>query len=642
MQCQQLKSLDNYKSVVDYIRQLDSKNSSNSIATEYAGNKITRKSYWEYVNKYRKYFASLGINKGDAVTICMLNSPEYEFVFMSLLENGSIASTVSKAFLNADLCRQTVERKCNTLILSVEFLPELMKNKTFEQFGDKCPLEHIIFTTSYDYMPEQYYSEFLNNFDNYKKLIDSVEQFKGVDIVYPGEVRKAVEQLSSEVLQTENIMDDVATYSNTGGTTGAPKCAVHTHRAISSLIKSHERDRFKDFTLKEHSRSLLVIPISHITSQYYSLILRRAYGATIIYNTQVFEPAVLRKVLIEENIDDVVLPFGLYYAITRQPFAEGELKINTPLCGGEPTPYHSTKDVNTKLNATGSQSLIIGTGSTEFGSGLMASYEVENRTNESGYLFPFVDAFLLDPATGEKIIEQHKRGVLYANAPWQMQGYLNDQKATDEFFNYINENNVAYGTNNDIVEIVGEHKGQPLYSMLGRASDFVMTDDGVTYYPAVKFVDGKINSPSFKKGEFMFDMRDHILNIDGIMEVQPILIPKTESSTEGYPVVNVTILLGSEPKDILKKIYQEFENVKFKPIGIKFRTHFARSLSSDKREFISLLDDRSNYYSFNGKDYICISFDDNGNMVSKTADEITIEQPPQPKVVYSNRNKSKN
>lgn len=541
-----------------------------------------------------------------------------------------------KVFLNADLCKQTIERKCNTLILSVEFLPELIKNNTFEQFGKKCPLEHIILTTSFDYMPDQYCPQLLNSIDNAKALIESVNQFKGVDIVYPSEVKKTVEQLSSVAIPTDNIMDCVATYSNTGGTTGAPKCAVHTHRAISSLIKSHERDRFKDFTLKEHSRSLLVIPISHITSQFYSLIVRRAYGATIIYNTQVFEPTVLRKVLIDENIDDVVLPFGLFYAITRQPFANNELKLNTPSCGGEPTPYCSTKDVNFRLNVAGSQSLIIGTGSTEFGSGIMGSYGVKNRTNESGYLFPFVDAFLLNPTNKEKITEPYKRGILYANAPWQMQGYLNDPKSTEEFFNYTDKNGKVFGTNNDIVEIVGEHNGQPLYSMLGRASDFVMTNDGITYYPAVKFEGGKVISPSFEEGAFMFDMRDHILNIDGVMEVQPILIPKTTDSVEGYPVVNITISSNSTPKEILKKIYVEFDNVTFKPIGIKFRTHFARSLSSDKREIISLLDDRENYYWFDGKDYICISFDHEGNMSSKIAETIKIEQPPQPKLVYSN------
>ena len=57
---------------------------------------------------------------------------------------------------------------------------------------------------------------------------------------------------------------------------------------------------------------------------------------------------------------------------------------------------------------------------------------------------------------------------------------------------------------------------------------------------------------------------------------------------------------------------------------------------SDKREIISLLDDRENYYWFDGKDYICISFDHEGNMSSKIAETIKIEQPPQPKLVYSN------
>ena len=87
-----------------------SQNDQSSIALEYYGNKISRKDYWKYISKYRKFFNSLGLNDGESVAICMLNSPEYEFIFAALLENGAIASTVSKSFLNADIKRQTIER----------------------------------------------------------------------------------------------------------------------------------------------------------------------------------------------------------------------------------------------------------------------------------------------------------------------------------------------------------------------------------------------------------------------------------------------------------------------------------------------------------------------------------------------------
>ena len=71
-----LNDIKNYNSVIDYIRQEDMKNDQNLTALEYYGNKILKKDYWKYINRYRNYLYNLGINQGEAVAICMLNSPE--------------------------------------------------------------------------------------------------------------------------------------------------------------------------------------------------------------------------------------------------------------------------------------------------------------------------------------------------------------------------------------------------------------------------------------------------------------------------------------------------------------------------------------------------------------------------------------
>lgn len=635
------KLIINNLSTIDYIRQMDSTRNQETTAIEYYGNSISRKQYWNYIEQYRKYFKGIGIQKGEPVTVCMVNSPEYEFIFAALLENGSIASTVSKSFINADLKRQTIERKIKTLILSVEFAAELANFNTFAQLGNNDSserLERVIFTTAGDYMLGNQSEEY--NKQDFATVIAALNIPSNIEIIMPGQINQDLAKYAETELENYNLLDEIATYSNTGGTTGAPKCACHTHRAIISLLKSHERDVFPEFDMKEDARSLLVIPISHITSQFYGLLMRRTHGATIVYNPNCFEPSVLREVLIKEKIDDVVLPFGLYYAITRQEFESNTLKINTPLCGGEPTPYIPTKDVNEKLHKAGSSSIIIGTGSTEFGSGIMASYGENARCNESGYFFPYAKGFLLNPKTREKITEIGKRGILYANAPWQMQGYLNDSNATAEFYNYTDEDGTIYGTNNDIAEITGYHNGQPIYSMLGRATDFIKSDDGHTYYSGSVFKEGMIEPVDFGDGYFLFDMRDVLLNIPGVMEAQPIIVPHHEGAKNGYPVVNITVYPGAEPINILRKVYEHYNNCEeAKPAGIIFRTHFARSLSSDKREVLSLIDERRGYFCVNKKGEICsVEFAHDGERVVTVLDEnyvIEPVNPPKPKMVFS-------
>ena len=633
-------------SVIDFIRRHEEDNRYSNNAIEYYGNEISREEYWDCIARYRSFLLSIGIEKGEPVTICMLNSPEYEFIYAALLENGSIASTVSKSFIIADIKRQTIERGAKTLILGVEYLDDFIKNDVFGQLANSksnIALERIILTSATHYMPHELQRKQGNQ--SYREMIDSLGFPKDIRVFYPEEVILDIENRSTISLPSNNLINEIATYSNTGGTTGAPKCAMHTHRAIISLLMSHEREMYKDFNLKDNSRSLLVIPISHITSQFYALLTRRAFGATIIYNPFSFEAEHLRRILIDEKIDDVTLPFGLLYAITRAPFKKGELKLHTPCCGGEPTPYHPTKDVNNRLHNAGCDSIVIGTGSTEFGSGLMGSYSIENRSNESGCFFPYATGFIVDPKTGKKINDIGKRGIFYANAPWQMLGYLNDEVATQEFFN-IEENGKKYGTNNDIVEIVGEHDGKPIYSMLGRAGDFVITDNRVTYYQGVTIDKGKVTDTNFEQGCFLFDLRDVLLNIEGIMEAQPLILHQSESTSEGYPVANITIQPDFSPKDILSNIYKEIKKKRsLVPAGIHFLSRFERSLSSDKRETMSLQDIRNNYYYVDDSDAIfMISFpydESPKRAIVKDTSAIRCENPPAPRMVFTNMGNGK-
>ena len=625
-------------SIVSYLKRLDLTRPQDSIAVEYFENKITRKAYWEHVENYRKYLISIGIKKGDAVTISMLNCPEYEFLYMALLANGSIANTVSKTFLQADFQKQTVERGVKHLILGIEFLGDLQEAFAhLKGNGGEIKLEKIILTTSTLFSTQD--NNVVVQSEEIKNQIKALNIPENIEIIYPEDTQAKINKLDNVVLTEENLLDSYATYSNTGGTTGAPKCACHTHRGIISLLVSHDREIFPEFNLKQDSRSLVVIPLSHITSQFYAMLIRRASGATLIYNPYTFNPKVLREVLLNNNIDDVVLPFGLYYAISREDFPEGNLKLQTPLCGGEPTPYKSTQDVNAQFEKVGCQRIIIGTGSTEFGSGVMASYGIENRCNESGYFFPGAEGVLIDPKTNKAITQIGKRGILYINAPWQMSGYLNDEKATNDFYHFADEKGRVYGTNNDIVEIVGDFKGKPVYSMLGRASDFAVKTANGKYKSGVTFTNGKVNPVDFEEGTFLFDMRDILLNIDGIMEAQPIIVP-TEEHGEGEIVANVTILPTHNPCDVLKAIYKYYydHNLCHKPMGVIFRTHFAKSLSTDKREVISLTEVREGYYQADasGNIYSVELPKNESPVVVEYTGNIPVVEPPQPRKVYSN------
>jgi acyl-coenzyme A synthetase/AMP-(fatty) acid ligase len=450
--CEMQKS--NYLSVVDYIKQKDKKRNDEDVVIEYDGNQITRKKYWNIINKYGQYLKHIGFfyGCGKPVTICNLNTPEYEFIYMALLELGAICSTVSLSFFKSDIKRHSIDKGADTIVISVEFIsPEL--KESFKQLGNndgENRIQRIIFTSARDYRLEENEEKYSSQFD-YKTMINSLELPKNIEIVFPGEIKKKSSNQSNSSIaeQPFNLVNTDATYSNTGGTTsGIPKCAVHTHKAIIELLKAHEKNVFSVFPLKEGDKTLLLIPISHITAQFYAMLVRRATGVNIVYNTEAFEPKLLTKVLIEAEINDVVAPFGLYNAIAHSPLKKGDLKhLRIPTCGGESTPKGPTKIVNERLKWAGSESIIIGGGSTEFGSATMVSYGLENRCNETGMSLPGVENIIINPLTGKKASDGEE-GILYTNCPWQMKEYLNDEKATKEFFNYVDETGKVFGTNN--------------------------------------------------------------------------------------------------------------------------------------------------------------------------------------------------
>ena len=55
-----------------------------------------------------------------------------------------------------------------------------------------------------------------------------------------------------------------------------------------------------------------------------------------------------------------------------------------------------------------------------------------------------------------------------------------------------------------------------------------------------------------KKFVLQKKMRDVMLNVPGVMEAQPIIIPQYKDAKNGYPVVNITIYPGAEPRNILR------------------------------------------------------------------------------------------
>lgn len=634
-----------YKSIVDYLRMKDENRDKQGIVIEFNGNKITRKEYWEKVEQYKNFFLEEGFYYGcqKPVVICNYNTPEYEFMYIALLEIGAIVSTVGLPFFEDDMKREVMDKGADTIILSAEYISDNLKKEFKEMqqlYGNKF-VERVIFTSKAEYK-DPAKADLYNIVNEFEKKIKQLELPKQINTFSPSDLKRRIEGQSNIIKNNNellNMLDFIATYSNTAGTSsGVPKCAVHTHRAVINLFKAHEPDNFPDFTVKEGDKTLLLIPISHITSQYYSLLLRRAIGANIVYNIDAFEPSKLANVLIENEINDVVAPFGLYVALANSPLKKGDLRHLRPSCGGEVTPLESTKRVNERLTWAGAKKIVVGGGSTEFGSVTMTAYGIEDRTNETGIAISGVDAKIINPLT-RKEVKEGERGILYKTCSWQMKEYLNDQKATAGFYNYTDENGKVFGTNNDIAAVVRRYNGKPVHLLSGRATDFVIPCSKTKRYrPGVNIVDGKIEPVDLSLGKFLFDMRDVVLNLPGVIEAEAILVPYNDNDKSGVPVIDLVVSQNKSLIKILEDAYNTYlTNSDFIPEGLLFLTNFERSLASDKRETKSLKKLRGPYFWMNKKgEIVTVKIPENNKPKTEELNDldiISIVKPPKPEKV---------
>lgn len=592
----------NARSITDYCRRLDAgRNQNDPVIEDCDGNQIRRGEYWDRVTSYSQYLLSKGIDFGDTLAICCKNTPEYEFAYFGALDNGTVASTTSIAFLKHNLLKETVKKGAKTLMLSAEYIREYPEElrEAFKALGDNTDakrLERIIFTSAGTYRKEanaaQYDAEL-----NAEELIKSLDLPSNIEIVQPGEMKKFHEGKLIYIPSNRelmSLMNEVSTYSNTGGTSlGVPKCAVHKHRAMAELVKTQVDGKHPIYQIEPGTRSLILIPISHITSQYYSLLTRVAQGALRVYDPEAFEPAKITQRIINSDIKDFTAPFGLINALVHSPeFQEAKkdkrMAGTQPLCGGEATPFIPTKKVQEEFVEAGVKRMIIGGGSTEKGSVTMSSHYVEDRINETGTPFPGVTIEIIDPKTGYKVTPGNP-GIIYESTPWQMDRYLGNSEATRNFFHYTNADGKVLGTNNDIGIEVGKTKqGYPIYSMIDRVESFIVpTSSGKRYVRGVTIVDGKVQSTldgpiDLKKGAFLAEFRDELLSVPGIVEAAATLVPYEEESKEGTLVGYARPAIPQAVGFTLNALYGTDAKSGFHSEGVTFITGFNKNIASDK------------------------------------------------------------
>jgi len=617
-------SEETYLSIVDYIRKADIVRDPEGVVVDYKGNKMTRKEYWNKIDFYKQYFRELGFSYGSEVpiSVCTLNVPEFELIFLAAIDLGLVVSSNAISFLASDIIKHTTEKKAHTLILNIEYCYEpqhahFEMKEAFkilhEQKGDDR-LKRIIFLSASDYLPEDKEKAYKDNLD-YDAIIKELELPEDIEIIYPGTIKKYSETatLLPANDETTSLLDKDAVYSNTGGTTtGVPSCAVHKHQNMLNLLHLHEPAVFPGFPVKEGDRELLLIPVSHIAAQFLGILIRRSIGACLVYNPVAYDaPEELIRCIISDNINSFFGTITVYNMLVRYPgLTKGCLShLRVPSCGGEVLPPGPTAFINERLQWAGSVPMFAVGGSTGMGGGMLNQFGMaqKNRCNQTGFALPGTIVKIINPKNGEECAPGED-GLLYVHTPTSLNRFLNNPEGTNKFYSYTDKEGRVYGTDHDIGQIVGikqdddilgDMQDPNVYQLNSRPQDVVRYDQETgKYHPAMIFDDsGELHAFDLSECSKLYVLRNKLLDLDEIAAVEVVIIPYSKTDKFGTLVCDVVLQEGVKEVDALKNIYASFEpGDTFIPEGILFLVDFQRSPSTDKRETATLRNVREGYY----------------------------------------------
>jgi len=199
----------------------------------------------EYVEKMATYYASIGIKKGDVVSIFMQSCPQFLIAFYAAQRIGAAVAPFSPMFKAWDLKYEVGEVSSKVIVCNTYLYP-IVKQVLDDPEG--TPLEHVVVTSIRDFVPEEPVIPFHFNEPEPESTEGAVQL---LDILKNGENADPF---------VETDMEDIGLYMFTSGSTGLPKGAMLAYMA--GLYKAVATATCYHTT--EYTKYLCSQPVYHI------------------------------------------------------------------------------------------------------------------------------------------------------------------------------------------------------------------------------------------------------------------------------------------------------------------------------------------------------------------------------------------
>ncbi|HYY55597.1 MAG TPA: long-chain fatty acid--CoA ligase [Candidatus Dormibacteraeota bacterium] len=385
-------------------------------ATIFFNARLTYRELSELADRFAAGLQSLGVKKGDRVALVLPNSPQFVIAFYGAMRAGAIAVPTNPLYTPREMAHQFNATGAEVVIVLSRIYPVV------KAIATQTPtVKHVVVTNIKEYMPA-----FL------RTLFTVAREKKDghrADLTGDQRVHAFADLVRSAAKPAPVAVEprDLAALLATGGTTGVPKFAMLSHRA---LVANALQCRAWFPGSEPGLVTLAVMPFFH------------SYGLTVLMNQAVAGAYTL--VLIPQfKLEDVL---GAIQKHRPQHFP-GAPRIYVALNNSPVTKRYDLRSIRACISGSAPLPLEVATtfekmthgGKIVEGYGLTEAGPVTHANPINGYCkigtvgipFPDVDAKIVDLETGTREVAPGERGELLVRGPNLMDGYWQRPDETD-------------------------------------------------------------------------------------------------------------------------------------------------------------------------------------------------------------------
>ena len=189
------------------------------IAVSFYGRDLTYGELDLAVERFAWGLRGLGIEKGDRIALFMQNCPQLVISYFGTLLAGAIAVSVNPMYKHEELEYQIRDSGSQTLVVLDSLVGEFKKTRG-------AGIERLIVASLKDYLPESPVLPLPEEMERSKA--DIAEGIDFMDFIDSQQPR--------ELPTLKDLEQEIALLQYTGGTTGLPKGAMHTHRTLAHNV----------------------------------------------------------------------------------------------------------------------------------------------------------------------------------------------------------------------------------------------------------------------------------------------------------------------------------------------------------------------------------------------------------------------